>query len=285
MANAHATHADLGFLSCCALKLATARVCARGRDGTRIGARRQRTGWDAGRGRESDASERTRRRGGGTHPRADLTHALAAVVENRQGFHRALLFRLALALLSFLRGADRQRMEDGEGRDDGVGTARIDRLSLARREGTATRRRAPRPSPSASRGRARPPRLPPPPASSSSTSGLGLMYPPPGFVPWLLRVLRDHRARRSDADDAKRPRSTRPAMVSGSRKSNAKGRGRVINRRPNMGCGASSKPAASGPKVMVVSQPQPQVRNVWWTRRAVAREARSSDPASPRTSR
>ena len=116
---------------------------------------------------------------------------------------------------------------------------------------------------------------------------LGLDVPPAGFVPWLLRVLRDHRARRSDADDAKRPRSTRPAMVSGSRKrkSNAKGRGRVINRRPNMGCGASSKPAASGPKVMVVSQPQPQVRDVWWTRRAVAREARSSDPASPRTSR
>ena len=43
---------------------------------------------------------------------------------------------------------------------------------------------------------------------------LGLDVPPAGFVPWLLRVLRDHRARRSDADDAKRPRSTRPAMVS-----------------------------------------------------------------------
>ena len=37
---------------------------------------------------------------------------------------------------------------------------------------------------------------------------LGLDVPPAGFVPWLLRVLRDHRARRSDADDAKRPRST-----------------------------------------------------------------------------
>ena len=116
--------------------------------------------------------------------------------------------------------------------------------------------------------------------------GLGLMYPPPGLFPGFFASFATI-ARGGVTLTTQRGRDLRdtPAMVSGSRKSNAKGRGRVINRRPNMGCGASSKPAASGPKVMVVSQPQPQVRDVWWTRRAVAREARSSDPASPRTSR